>query len=192
MVNPVFFTNYDLDDQQLEEYVLFGIAAAGKNAKSSAKGLDKLLKSLHLELGIEGWYPFRVVSQFTPEQLATKLKECGLGCYNLKAKSFHIVATMGLDLRKCAPEDLERCPGIGCKTSRLFILHTRRRARVACLDTHLLKWMASLGHDVPKVSPKKKVYQRVEQIFLSLARERRMSPARLDLDIWRKYSGNTR
>ena len=132
------------------------------------------------------------VSRFTPEQLAERLKAAGLGCYNLKGRGFHTITKMGLDLRTCTAEDLERCPGIGLKTSRFFILHTRRAARVACLDTHILRWLSDLGYKAPKVTPNsKKVYRELEAIFLGLARKKRMSPARLDLAIWRKYSGHT-
>lgn len=191
MVDPVFFTNYGLDDRELEEYVLFGIAAAGKNAKASARGLDVFLKSLHTELGLENWQPFYAIAQFPQEIIAERLRSSGIGCHNLKARSFLTIAKMGLDLRRCEPQDLEKCPGIGFKTSRLFILHTRRAAKVACLDTHILKWLAELGYKVPKASPQnKRLYLELEQVFLKLAREKRMSPARLDLYLWRKYSGN--
>jgi hypothetical protein len=191
VVDPVNITNYKLNDKELEEYILFCIAVAGKTAKVVSARLDKLLICLHQEVGEKGWNPFYVVSQFTVDELAAKIKCAGIGCHTLKARGFFAIAKMGLDLRRCTVEELEKCPGVGHKTSRFFILHTRRDAEVACLDRHILKWMSDLGYDVPKSSPQNKaVYRRVEGLFLKLARANRMSPARLDLYTWCKYSGN--
>jgi endonuclease III len=155
MVDPVNFTNYNLSDTELEEYVLFGIVAAGKNALTSSRALDRLLKVLHATLGETTWRPFHVISQFQPDNLARIMNACGIGCQTMKARGFHTLANLGLDLRTCTPEDLEQVPGISYKTSRLFILHTRKNARVACLDVHILKWLKSLGYTVPPSSPQK-------------------------------------
>ncbi len=191
MVDPVNLTRYDLSDAELEEYILFGIAAAGKSALPTARALQQFLSELHLVSGTNAWQPFQAIRQFDRQELAVRLKKNGIGCYNQRARSFHTIAHMELDLQYCTPEELERCPGIRFKTSRLFILHTRRNARVACLDTHILKHLRILGYDAPISSPQsRKKYLELEAAFLELAKKERMSVAELDLMLWRKYSGN--
>ena len=191
MVDPVNITDYNLSNERLEEYILFCIAVAGKNALTTSRNLERLLQHLHWEARVEGWKPFEVVRRFSRDYLSEKMKEFGIGCYGLKSIGFYQICRKKIDLRACTPAQLEECDSIGPKTSRFFILHTRKKAKVACLDTHILKWLKELGHDVPGSSPQStKKYAEIEAIFLEIARKKRMSPAKLDLMIWRKYSGN--
>lgn len=190
MVDPVNITDYNLSDERLEEYILFCIAAAGKNAKTSSENLERLLQFLHKEFEVESWKPFEVIRKCSQEFLCDKMKECGFGCYNLKSLGFYVIAHLRLNLRKCSPSQLESCPSIGPKTSRFFILHTRKNANVACIDTHLLKWLKFLGYEVPSSTPNGKKYLQIEAIFLEIAKNKNMNPAELDLMIWNHYSGN--
>lgn len=78
---------------------------------------------------------------------------------------------------------------VGPKTARFFLLSTRRGAQCAALDTHVLKFLRSLGHDVPAVTPSKgRRYHEIEQLFLDEARRRRMTPAKLDAAVWHSYA----
>lgn len=185
MIDPINMTDYNRSILQLEETMLFCIAAAGKNALTSARILDEFLHK-HGKGTIR---PFEIIRKFKPNVLLNKMKKAGFGCYTLKSKGFHYIARQGLDLRTCTWEDLDACPGVGMKTAKFFVLHTRKDANVACLDTHILKWFRDLGYkNVPKSSPQsEKVYKKFEDIFLSLALEHKMSPADLDLSIWNKY-----
>jgi hypothetical protein len=47
MINPTKMTNFNLNNQQLEEYILFCIAVAGKNALATAKMLNILIRNLN-------------------------------------------------------------------------------------------------------------------------------------------------
>jgi thermostable 8-oxoguanine DNA glycosylase len=68
-------------------------------------------------------------------------------------------------------------------------LHTRKDARVAALDTHILKYMRDCGYEVPKSTPgSKKQYKKIEEQFLQLADESGQTVADFDLSIWKKYS----
>jgi len=67
-------------------------------------------------------------------------------------------------------------------------MHTRPNVRHAGLDTHLLKWLKSLGYKVPASTPTGKVYKRLESVFLAIADALEMSAAELDLAIWNAYS----
>ena len=96
---------------------------------------------------------------------------------------------MCIDLETCTAEDLEAIPGIGQKTSRFFITHSRPNQNYAILDTHILAWLKSLGYnDIPKSTPAGKRYQEIEQLFLFEAKKRNVSAADLDLQIWKERS----
>lgn len=131
------------------------------------------------------------------------LKTSGIGCQTIKGGAirssayyihntvFNYHATFSLDLKTSGIERLEKIHGVGPKTSRFFILHTRKNAKVACLDTHILKYLGSLGHQVPRHTPQSKTrYKELENIFLDKADELKMTPAELDIQIWKQYSGN--
>ena len=68
-------------------------------------------------------------------------------------------------------------------------MSSRPKARVACLDTHLLKYLAERGvRNVPKSTPSsKKQYERLERVFLSLVPKNK-TPAEFDLEIWNSYA----
>jgi len=74
------------------------------------------------------------------------------------------------------------------KTSRCFILHSRKDSRYAGLDTHILKFLKGYGFKVPKATPAKKKYLELEQQFLYIADSQNKSPAELDLEVWNAYS----
>ena len=183
MIDPNYITNYNLTSHQLEEALLFWICVAGKTARTIAPRLDKLLISL------EGHSPFEKVKRAGLEKLTNMVKENGIGCYSIKAKSMWEAANSGLNLSTCTVEDLEGIYGIGMKTSRCFLIHSRPYSDCAGLDTHVLKFLRDMGHEVPKSTPSsKKKYQEVEKIFLSYVNDSSLSVAEFDLYIWRLYS----
>jgi thermostable 8-oxoguanine DNA glycosylase len=97
-----------------------------------------------------------------------------------------------INLATCTPQELEAITGIGEKTSRFFILHTRKNARVAAIDTHMLKYLRAVGvGDVPDKSPKGATYLRLEKQFIELADKSGMSIADFDLMIWNFYAGHS-
>jgi len=183
MINPSNITNYNLTEPELEEVLIFWICVAGKTAATIAKGVEKLLTDL------KGGTPFAKIKGYGYERLANKLKECGIGCYTLKAKSIWSLVNSHLDLRTCSLEDLESIIGIGRKTSRCFVMHSRRGAKCAGLDTHILKFLRSKGHEVPTSTPgSAKKYFEVEQLFLKYVKESGQTTADFDLNIWRNYA----
>lgn len=189
MVDPTKVTIYDRTDAQLEEFLLFCIAVAGKNATTTSKNLEALL-----DFGADycDGGPFEIVKAINAFRPLNKvLKDFGFGCHGLKAKGFLAAANSGLDLRSCTAADLEQIPGVGMKTSRYFLLHTRRDANVACFDTHLLKWLSYYsGHDVPRHTPTGKRYLELEAAYLKIAEVLKMNPADLDLRIWNRSRGS--
>lgn len=191
MVDPVNFTNYGRTDAELEEAILFGVCAAGKNAINAARALDRFLARAHQIKKIR-FAPFRCLKRFTKDQTVSMLHSSGVGCQNAKGRSIHELVNSGLNLRTCSEDDLDRIYGIGLKTASLFTLHTRPGRRVACLDVHILRHLKKLGYKVPPVSPSsRKQYKEIEGIVLELADATGVTPAAFDLALWREYSGHT-
>lgn len=187
MVDPTKITDFNLNQFELEERILFWLLVSGKNAKTTSRLLDKLLNILNKFSS-----PFQSIKfydQENPNCLESLLKSIGFGCFKVKAKGIRqLVYDDNLDLKTCSVKDLERVHGIGPKTARCFIMHSRADARYAGLDTHVLKWLASLGYKVPKGTPTGKAYERLEKVFLSLCDSLGKKPAVLDLEIWNTYS----
>ena len=191
MIDPEKVTNYEQTDRQLEEFILFWVCAAGKNGRTAARCLDNFLT------GMAAFYlnntPFHTILKIHALfDLPQTLKHYGIGCYTSKSKTFYELAVAKhkgeLDLRTCTASDLESIHGIGPKTARCFLLHSRENAQVAGLDTHMLKHLRKLGYDVPKSTPTGKKYLDIERIVLILSEEAGMSPADYDLKIWTEYS----
>ncbi len=189
MIDPVHITDFKRTKEELEELLLFCIAVAGKNATRTAISLENLLG--HGRHYCDGT-PFEIVRAIEERDgLADLMKQMGMGCYNLKSKGFLEAATSGLDLKTCSVESLEGLYGVGMKTARFFLLHTRKNARVACLDTHILKWFDYYtGHVAPRHTPSRKKYLELEKAFLQIADAMKIAPADLDLKIWNKQRGS--
>lgn len=191
MIDPEKVTNYEQTEKKLEESILFWVCAAGKNGRTAVRCLNYLLNDINgYELGpfnaikIWGYY----IHPETQEGWAEMLRDCGIGCYTHKAKTMFQLAVSNLNLKTCSASDLEEIYGIGPKTSRCFILHSRENVQVAGLDTHMLKHLRKLGYDVPRNTPTGNKYLTTEAIVLMLAKEAGMSPAQFDLMVWNRYS----
>ena len=183
LVDPYNFTNYNRTDRELEAMLLFSIAVAGKTAYIIADKIERLLsQSHHLS-------PFATIEHLIREKrLDECLKECKMGKYRLLVKAFDYLIKSGINLRTCTVEELEVIPGVGSKTARMFLLHSRKNQRVAVLDTHILKFLKTLGHDIPRTTPTGKKYHELEKIFIDYADKQKHSIADLDLLIWKKYA----
>lgn len=185
LVDPENITRFDMDDRELELVLLFWVCAAGKNARVAAGNLDRLLRHGCELFGVKA--PFSIILGFG-HGLPNVLREHGIGCYNNKARTMLELAGTGLDLKSCSVSALEGVKGIGPKTARCFIMHSRRGVRHAGLDTHCLKYMRERGVDVPKSTPSGRRYLELENIFLGMADESGLTVAEFDLEIWRRYS----
>jgi len=185
MIDPTKITNYNLTDEQLEEHILFWISAAGKNGVTAAKCLDNLLATLRKMGG--DYRPFILVDRMSQSDLAYWMGECGMGCYNVKSKYFKDIASSGINLRTCTVDDLENIKGIGPKTARCFLIHSRPKQRLAGLDRHALHYLSDLGYKVPSHTPTRKQYKKIEQWFIQEADKQKKDIAVLDLEVWNKY-----
>ena len=183
-IDPHNITNYNRSDEELELFWLFSVLVAGKNSRIQAGKLDEFLSdSSNFSVSPFSYIRYLVVQDF----LRHTLEVHKLGQYNRLVPCFE--QSLDLDLRKCSVEDLEAIHGVGPKTARFFILHTRRDEHHAVLDTHILRWMREeLGVDTPKNTPTGKRYFELEKVFLNYCAENSKFPAELDLEIWSKYN----
>jgi thermostable 8-oxoguanine DNA glycosylase len=192
MIDPVNITKFDNTKEQLEEVLLFWVLAAGKNAITASRCLENFLIFIHNKFSIKHFQPFDCIKKIQKEDLPILMKNYGIGCYNNKAKTFWQLANSNLDLRKCLADDLEKIHGIGMKTSRCFIIHSRKDANCAGLDVHILHFLRDKGYNVPKQTPIKKSYLEIEKLFLNIVKQSGLSVAEYDLMIWREYSGRSK
>lgn len=185
MVDPTNITDFNRTREQLEELLLFCIVVAGKTATIQAKKLEEFLN-----IKTKYTFPFDKVKRLIKTgKLLERLEKVKLGQYRKIEKSFQQV--IKLDVQKCTVEDLEHIYGIGPKTARFFMLHSRPKQRVAVLDTHILKWFNEhLEVKAPKSTPPLKQYKKLEEMFLKYCDTHNYDPATLDLEIWNKYSKN--
>lgn len=187
MIDPSSVTLFDRTPAQLQEWWLFSIVVAGKQAYRQAKQLDAFLNSLPWP---KSALPFdRIRAAMRKGVLSEKLRESRLGQYVRIERAFR--ESVELDVATASIEELERVHGVGPKTARMFVMHSRPNTRLAALDTHILRYMRDRGISTPKSTPTGKKYTDLEQKFLQLADEAGMTPSDFDLKIWNESSLKT-
>lgn len=186
MIDPANITRFDCNDRYLEEVAFFFIAAAGKNGTFAAKVVNDAIFNPATGLNI---LPSKFIRFFNDRSVEIILRYHGLGCYRSKSKAMkdlaYLIRTKLINLRTCSTKELEVIKGIGPKTSRGIIMHTRRGARCACLDRHILSFLREQGIDAPKNTPSSlRLYIKLEHAFLEICDKLKKEPAELDLEIW--------
>jgi len=171
-------TNFQRSPEELEAFLLFSMAVAGKPARVIEPTIERFLGRTSK--------PFAYLRRLDrADRLIERLHSARLGKYGILTQGYRQLVWGGFDLKTVTVEDLENIYGIGPKTSRFFIMHSRRNQRMAVLDRHILAWLRDLGYDTPKDTPGAGPrYKYWEQVFLKECRKRHMSPARLDYQIW--------
>lgn len=191
MIDPTDVTKYDRTEAELEEWLLFCIVAAGKTAKTQAKLLNNFLTSLRENYGSEETTPFQLIwNADNVGALRSEIEKSRLGQYNRLEKSFRKTHDFIGKMKSITIEELETIPGVGPKTSRFYLLHSRQNQNYAVLDTHILHYMRDNGLTTLKVTPSGNTYKQTEQTFLNHANSINKTLADLDLEIWVKYSGS--
>jgi len=200
MIDPSNVTDTARTPAALEEFLLFCIVVAGKNAYQQAAKLEGFLR---------GRSPFAFIRQCVGDgSLARRLREVRLGKYTLLGRSFRRLAESGVDLGSCPWGELTRFPGIGIKTAKFFVLHSRPGEMHGVLDTHVLSWMRehwSPGRRrppaVPRHSPQDRAaYRFWEAVYFGMVAERHHRPsgprpvdwARFDLELWKERRGGAK
>lgn len=179
-LDPDNITRFDYSHDELELNILFWIFAAGKNGHTAARCLNNLLDHWSKKAG--KIKPFEIIKSI--EYLPSELKKFGIGCFNNKAKTVNGLIEKNFNLEKCSLDDLESVWGLGPKSVRCFVIHTRENQKHAGLDRHVLRYMKSIGYDVPTHTPNKSQYIKIEKMFIEHAEKIGKTISELDLEIW--------
>ena len=187
MITPTEITNFSRSDEQLEEFILFCIAVAGKKSDLAASKVNDLLTYFGNPS------PFAELRKHR-NRIGDIMRHIGLGPYEDRM----IPATdavLDLDLRGCSLHDLLSIHGIGHKTARMFLLHSRPHQEYVVLDVHILRWLRKVARlrGIPHATPPKlsPLYMNIEARAKRKVREMfpAMTFAEFDLATWTKMSG---
>ena len=181
MIDETNVTNFKRTNDELLEFFLFAIFVRGKTAHIQAKKLDEFLTLLG---GID------TLTHHDDERIDQTLRLVGAGQYNTLVPAVLETLVRVREnpdyLREATVADLETIRGVGPKTSRFFVLHSRAKQRLAVLDTHILRYLGDrTGLSVPRTTPTGKKYAELEEAFLLQADFEGVDPAAMDLAIWR-------
>lgn len=184
LIDPTNITNFSRTDAQLQAFWLFGAFCAGKNSDYASKCLAKLLSKCGNQT------PFEYLRSLGNVAIHNALVAAKIGQYARLTR--FIEESIQLDLRTASLQDLMGVFGIGPKTARFFLLHSRPDCECAVLDCHILKFLRENSVDAPQQTPtNQKQYIELEKKFLFIAKLQfpQMSVAQIDLMLWMKYSG---
>ena len=187
-INPKKITDFNRTKADLELFAVFAVCVAGKKAQQTADKVNDNFRDVATPT--KQLTPFEAIKNLVDIKVfVAYLKMAKMGQYRRIYRALRDLVESGIDLKTCTVEELEAIHGIGPKTSRFIIMHSRPNQRLATLDTHILRWMRDQGIDTPKATPQsKKLYQKLEQKFLTLCDKCAILPSQLDLKIWKQYS----
>lgn len=183
-------------EEDRQQFLLFAIAVAGKEAQRTKAALNLFLIEL-LKVVPDAARPFDMIHRATDEQLMTALKASKIGQYSRIFIAYREVAErfsypryyLFIPLYGVKVEELESVHGIGPKTARYFVQYAQGNRQVAAIDTHLLKWLRDLGYGwVPKNTPPAGPrYRACEEAFLHECYIRSWDPIEADFKVWKAY-----
>jgi thermostable 8-oxoguanine DNA glycosylase len=186
LIDPKDITNYNRTDVELQSFWIFCILVAGKNSDTTARLVTKLLKDRG------DMTPFEFIRSLKLTELRNYLVAHKTGQYDRIRKALYFSSK--LDLRTCTRDDLMDIHGVGPKTARFFLLHTREFCDEVVLDTHILNWMRVKCDikDAPKNTPQvPEKYAKYAGLckYLMETHYPGLTLAQADLMIWTEMSG---
>jgi thermostable 8-oxoguanine DNA glycosylase len=186
-IDPKRITNYHRTDNELQAFWLFCILVAGKNSDTTSKVLAKIINDLDTWDNL-----FDGIQRIGYEGLRDILHKNRTGQYDRISRA--IWQSLTTDLKTCGVEDLVKIHGVGPKTARFFLLHSRAFCDEIVLDTHILNWLRTKCgiRNVPENTPQNpKQYKE----WASICKEQMekhypsLTLAQIDLLIWTEMSG---
>ena len=194
MIDPKKVTDYNRNEWQLQEFLIYCICVAGKKSEIESPKVRKFCMDARFGCGLTPFQLIRKllsVSSLEEDGLMQHLKKYKIAPYKQRYNSFKdIVTLLDGDLREVTIDQLQEVRGISTKTSRFFLTHSREDFDEPVLDTHILRFLTDFGYkDVPTSTPQNpKVYERLSKLFRSIARFEGKSVTDFDLEVWTKYS----
>ena len=188
MINPAEVTNYNRTQSELQEFLLFCINVAGKKSSIEAPKLEVFIqraKDITKETS-----PFNCIKKLIKLGRLEEIMHCAkLSPYKQRYNSYVDAVKLG-DLQAVTLNRLLQVPGIGLKTARFFLSHSREDFDEPMLDTHILHFLRDQGYtNAPKSTPSNLgVYNYYANVFKMFARTMGKSVTDLDLEIWKQYS----
>jgi len=194
MIDPKKVTDYNRNEWQLQEFLIYCVCVAGKKSEIESPKVRKFCMDARFGHGLTPFELIRKllsVSSVEEDGLMQHLKKHKIAPYQQRYNSFKdIVTLLDGDLREVTIDQLQEVRGISTKTSRFFLTHSREDFDEPVLDTHILRFLTDFGYkDVPQSTPQNpKVYEKFSKIFRSIARFEGKSVTDFDLEVWTKYS----
>jgi thermostable 8-oxoguanine DNA glycosylase len=186
VIDPKNITHYNRTDDELQTFWIFCILVAGKNSDTTSRLVAKLLATRGDQT------PFEFIRSFGVIEFRKYLISNRVGQYDRITRALY--TSTRLNLRTCTRDDLMKIHGVGPKTARFFLLHTREFCDEIVLDTHILRWMREKCgvDDVPKNTPQNpRKYAGWAGLckYLIEIHYPRLTLAQADLMIWTEMSG---
>ena len=218
-IDPLRITDFERNDFSLQSFFLFAVAVAGKPSGITAEKINSMVESF-----MESWVenpayqegdlevpdgPLRHLIDLTTECIwwndvspaGRNLRHAKLGKYQQWDKLLNWFGAEVRDvnhfLRTATLKQLLEVPGVGDKTARFFLLHSRKDEKVVPLDTHILKFVGETFPTCPKVTPRGRAYGfwegRAKHLFKrEMDKNGYNNFAEVDLAIWKSFSLNGR
>jgi len=188
MITPTKITNYHRTYRQLQEFFVFCICVAGKNADQTARKVNALFKEKEFWKCMDN-YPLEEngLWEFTMHDLLVRHR---IGQYHRVARILR--ASVGIALDFVTVDELLAVPGIGPKTACFYLLHSRPNQELVVIDTHLLKFYnREMGESKSKPPTKWLDYSNLGREIANIIKNKfpKMTLAEADLKIWMAYSG---
>lgn len=184
-IDPKAVTNFSRTRAELELFWIFCVCVAGKNADQTASKVGNMFRRCLTKNDT----PFTYLKD-NQHAIHNLLVANRIGQYGRIESA--IMDSLELDLADCTLDELMNCRGVGPKTARFFLVHTRKDADYVVLDTHILKWLRTkYDSEYPKSTPSGQEYVRIENIARMLFKTEFLDAtmAEIDLLIWAKMSG---
>ncbi len=167
MIDPENITDFRRSQEEMEIFLVFAIAVAGRKSSIIATKINEMFygdclpsvmpeesfpvqleaaKEMSDNLGHRKMTPLGAINNLFHQRLLGSFLELHrLGQYSRIGKCLKQISSTrgGVNaIQRVTIDQLQSYDGIGPKTARFFMLHCFPHQRLAVLDTHILSWLS--------------------------------------------------